>query len=247
MKIVVSVGGLFLVMCLISCSSIPRTKWTDKTMRVMLDPDSIKAKHHVRIQQALVASGKWIVVDRSSGFEAIKKEQEQLHLENGDRYNDQEKWAHWGKLYGVGGIVIAKAQCVKKQRWFSGSKYTHCLQHLAIIDSNTGEVIAAVQAQSSGESGEANIAPSWEDAVIKLNDAYPENYRPDKSHKKLVNYRRLSKERAIRRKEKRARKKARKVRKLVERRKRREQDQIDIYLNRITLKNTRKRYRKKNK
>ena len=228
MKIVVSVGGLFLVMCLVSCASTPRTKWTDKTMRVMLDPDSIKAKHHVRIQQALVASGKWTVVDRSSGFEAIKKEQEQLYLENGDRYNDQEKWAHWGKLYGVGGIVIAKAQCVKKQRWFSGSKYTHCLQHLAIIDSNTGEVIAAVQAQSSGESGEANIAPSWEDAVIALNDAYPENYQPDKSHKKLVNYRRLSKERAIRRKEKRVRRKRNIARRAAKKRKRRPMFKVTI-------------------
>lgn len=196
--VALTIASLLVVGC---AGKTPRTKWTDKTMRVMIDPDSIEAGHHVRIQNALVASGKWFVVDRASGFRAIKKEQEALHRESQDRFEDREKWAHWGKLYGVGGVVIAKAQCADKQTWFVGKKYTKCLQYLAIVDANTGIVIAAVEAESDGDAGEQNIAPSWEDAVAKLNNAYPENYQTPKDHQILQDYRAVSKEEAVRQKE----------------------------------------------
>lgn len=183
------------------CASTPRTKWTDKTMRVLIDPDSIEANHYVRIQQSLVASGKWFVVDRASAFRAIKKEQNQIHREETDRYSDKEKFSHWGKLYSVGGIVVAKAQCTNKQTWFVGKHYLHCLQYISIVDSNTGEVIVAIEAESDGESGETEIAPSWEDAVAKLNNAYPANYQPNKDSQILTDYKELSAEEAKRQKE----------------------------------------------
>lgn len=167
----------------------------------MIDPDSIDPAHYVRIEQALVASGKWVVVDRAQGLRAIKKEQEELHVMNSDRFQNREKWAHWGKLYGVGGVVVANAQCLYKTPWLFGSKYIHCFQHLAIMSANTGEVIAAVENEENGDGGEWNIAPSWEDAVAKLNSAYPKNYEPNKDHKILDDYRALSKEEAVRKQE----------------------------------------------
>ena len=126
---------------------------------VHVPPDSIPADHHVMIQQALVDSGKWFVVDRSSGFKAIKSEQQRLHRDEADRYEDREKWAHWGKMYGVGGIVVAQAQCKKEQGWLLGRWYQVCRQFLSIVDANTGEVITAIQ--NDAESDEADFFPKW--------------------------------------------------------------------------------------
>ncbi|MBY0314588.1 MAG: hypothetical protein K2Q26_03650 [Bdellovibrionales bacterium] len=193
MKLTVCILGLA---CLLGCASTPRTKWTDKTMRVMIDPDSIPAEHHVMIQQALVDSGKWFVVDRSSGFRAIKTEQQRLHREESDRYEDREKWAHWGKLYGVGGIVVAHAQCKKEQGWLIGRWYQVCRQYLSIMDANTGEVITAIQ--TDAESSEAGFYPKWDEAVAKLNESYPANFKPFQTSERLEQYRELSKEEAQR-------------------------------------------------
>jgi hypothetical protein len=69
------------------------------------------------------------------------------------------------------------------------------------VDSNTGEVIAAVEAESDGDRGMQNIAPSWEEAVAKLNDAYPANYQSNKDSQILTDYKELSAEEARRQKE----------------------------------------------
>lgn len=182
-----------------SCASAPRTKWTDKTMRVMIDPDSISADHHVAIQKALVESGKWFVVDRAKGYQALKAEQERLHRDEEDRYADREKYAHWGKMYGVGGIVVAAAQCKKKQGFFFGGWSLVCKQYLSIVDANTGEVIAAIEEENSSDSVE--IVPTWDDAVAKLNSAYPDAYKAMQTSERIENYKELSAEEAQRARE----------------------------------------------
>lgn len=181
------------------CASQPRTQWTDKTMRVMIDPDSISADHHVAIQKALVQSGKWFVVDRAQGYQALKAEQERLHRDEQDRYADREKYAHWGKMYGVGGIVVAAAQCKKKQGFFFGGWSLVCKQYLSIVDSNTGEVIAAIDDEN--DSSDAEFVPGWEDAVAKLNSAYPDSFKSHKTSERLENYKDLSAEEAQRQRE----------------------------------------------
>jgi len=183
------------------CSSQQRrTKWTDPTMRVMIDPDSIPAKHHVRIQSALVQSNKWVVIDRAAGFRAIKAEQERLHRYNIDRFDDKEKWTHWGKLYGVRGIIVGHVQCTRKRTFLFKKLYTSCLQYLSIIDANSGKVLAAIENKEDGDSGDYGQAPSWEDSVEMLADSFPEYFERDKSSDRLNEYRDLSKERAIRQK-----------------------------------------------
>lgn len=178
-----------------------RTKWTDKTMRVMIDPEGIDADHYVRIQQALVESGKWVVVDRSQGYNAIQKEQEREHRNQTDRFLDREKFAHWGKLYGVGGIVVAHAQCQVRDGWLFKHNYPKCQQYLAIVDSNSGEVISAVKDEVEGGSYDYELAPSWDDIVAKLNAAFPGHFEPNRDEKPLRDYKDLSKEEATRQKE----------------------------------------------
>lgn len=178
-----------------------RTKWTDKTMRVMIDPEGVEASHYVKIQQALVASGKWVVVDRSDAYNAIMKEQQREHREQTDRFLDREKFAHWGKLYGVGGIVVAHAQCQVRDGWLLKKNYPHCQQYLAIVDSNSGEVITAVQDEADGGSYDYQLAPSWDEIVAKLNNDFPSHFEPNRNEKTLRDYQDLSQEEAARQKE----------------------------------------------
>jgi hypothetical protein len=183
---------------MVGCASAPRTKWTDKTMRVMIDPESIDAQNYVKIQYSLVASGKWIVVDRKDGLRAIKHEQDMLHRTESDRYDDREKYAMWGKLYGVGGVIVAHSQCQRRDGFFPG-QYNRCRQNLAIMDTNNGEVIAVSEARADSDAW--NEMPDWEDAVSVLNDNFPKNFEKDKTDKRLAEYKDLAREEAIRQKE----------------------------------------------
>lgn len=193
--------ALFAGISTVTGCATARTKWTDKTMRVMIDPDGVEADHYVRIQEALVSSGKWVVVDRGMGYNAIQKEQEREHRGQSDRFLDREKFAHWGKLYGVGGIVVAHAQCQVKDGWFIKKNYPHCQQYLAIVDTNSGEVISAVQDEVDGGSYDYQLAPSWEEIVAKLNNAFPTHFETNKDDKILRDYKDVSQEEATRQKE----------------------------------------------
>lgn len=180
----------------------PRTKWTDPVMRVMIDPDSIDSKNYMKIVYALHETGRWIVVDRSSGFRAIKKEQEMLHRQEVDRFADREKYAHWGRLYGVGGVVVAQSTC-QRLRTFGGSPYLKCTQNLAIIHANTGEILAVAEESAENESG-WDEPPSWADTVFVLTENFPKHFEASKNSERLEEYKDLSKERAIRSKEEKA-------------------------------------------
>lgn len=189
-----------LILTAVGCSSVPRTKHSDPVMRIMVDPAGIDAGNYVRIEQALVASGKWTVVDRGQGIAAVKKEQENLHRNEADRYMDKEKFAIWGRMYGVGGVIEAHTQCIEKNAFWGGRKLT-CLQTLSIISANTGEIIASVTGKETGDKNEYTIAPEWEDTVEALNDAFPEKYEADKTTKELADYKDVAKEEAVRQKE----------------------------------------------
>lgn len=189
-----------------SCSHVKRSKYSDPHMRVAVWPVGIDAGNHVRIQQALVATGKFIVVDRGAGLAAIEKEQEALHETQSDRFADAEKFAHWGKLLGVGAVVVAHTQCADKHAWIVNSMYARCQQFVEIVNSNTGEVMASAEGQEDTANNEQELAPSWESTVDRLVDAYPSHYEPNRDTAELVDYKALSKEEATRQKEARAKK-----------------------------------------
>lgn len=190
------------ILALTSCSSRPRTVWTDPVMRVMVDPDGISARNYVRIVNALKASGKWFVVDRRDGLRAILKEQRMLHRTMADRFKDEEKYSIWGRLYGVGGVVIANAQCHKSGFWQST---TTCVQNLAIVSANSGEVVATAEGENDdgdmSYGGDIRVASDWTDTVGKLNDAFPKNFEKEKYSPEMHAFRAEAKEEAIRQKE----------------------------------------------
>ncbi len=195
-----------IVLLVIGCSSVEkRTRFTDKNMRVMIDPDSIPIEDYVRIQKALVENGRFAIIDRSKGMQAIKKEQERLHRNETDRFSDREKWAHWGRLYGVGAIVVAHTQCYNKQSfWNQQSVVRACDQFLSLMDANTGEVVVAVEGKGEAPTvayGGVPMSPSWDDVVDRLVKKYPDNFEFTPYTKRIVEYQDLSEEGAKRQRE----------------------------------------------
>lgn len=192
---------VIMALVMTGCSSIPKTKWTDKNMRVMIDPDSIDEENYVQIQHSLVKSNKFTVVDRTRGMAALKKEQERLHKTEEDRYADKDKWAHWGKMYGVGTIIVAHTQCQRNHDMFNRTKiYLECRQFLSMVDSNTGEIFLAVDGSNSGPSSYdlSHMAPDWDEVVASMVESYPKEFRNENYAKTITDYQDVSKENAIR-------------------------------------------------
>lgn len=188
---------------LCDCSSHPRTKWTDPSMRVMVDPYSLSASDYIRIVNALQQSGKWFVVDRRDGLRAIIKEQNMLHRTHVDRFKDEEKYAMWGRLFGVGAVVTGHVQCAVQKGFFSDS--TRCVQNLAIVSANSGQVITTSENESSDAEmsydGDIRIASDWTDAVEKLNNAFPKEFHEEKYDTNMNLFRQEAREEAVRQKE----------------------------------------------
>lgn len=179
-----------LTVALGSCASAPekRTKYSDPVMRIMVDPESVPTTQYTRLIQALVECGKWNVVDRAQGWQAIKAEQERMHRTEGDRYDASQKYAMWGKMFGVGGVIVANAQCEQHGTAFFHTPYIKCMQHLNLIDANTGEVITSISHFQEGEKNQLYIAPPWDEAVEKLNKAFPARFAENKKTERLKQF-----------------------------------------------------------
>lgn len=189
-----------LVFLSVGCSST-RTKWSDPQMRVLIDPVGIDAPTYARIQHALLQTKKFTVVDRSEGFQAIRREQTQMHRREPDRYENKEKWSHWGKLYGVGAVVVAVTQCrTGNSFWHRDRAERTCLQSLRLFHANTGEAIVSVEGENSAALSydQTYIVPDWEDTADKLASEYPSNWEPRYYNEDVRLYQEVSKEEALR-------------------------------------------------
>lgn len=184
---------LSLMIFLVGCASAPPkrpTKWNDKNLRVMVDPDSVDHKVYVKIISALVKSRRWTVIDRGYGFKALKREQERLHEEGqGERFHDAEKWAHWGKMFGVGAVIVGSAECYHVL--YLNSRLKKCTQFLHLIDASTGEILA--MGEDIAEAEFHLITPNWDNTVANLQEAYYESFvEREKYGPELILYRQLS-------------------------------------------------------
>lgn len=150
------------------------TKYNSPVMRVAIDADSIDRDQYARLQTALIQSNKFIVVDRGNGFRAVQKEQSMLHEDQPERFSNREKYARWGKLYGVGGVITVNVQCERRSAFTSGY-YNRCLQNISLIDATSGEVLASVEQYQDSESG-WNAIPAWTDTVNAFNKSIPAKF-----------------------------------------------------------------------
>lgn len=194
---------VFIVLMLIGCAGKERTKWTDPVMRVMVDPEGIPARDYIRIVGALKRSGKWFVVDRRDGLRAIFKEQRMIHRSYPDKFKDEEKYSIWGRLYGVGGVVIGHVDCARRSGFWKN--YVNCKQNLAVVSANSGEVIATAEAENDDAElsyhGDIRIGSDWTDAVSELNDQFPKQFEKVKYNDDMHLFREEAREEAVRQKE----------------------------------------------
>ncbi len=178
---------IILVTLLFLCScATKRTKYSDKNMRIMVDPSGISMTDYTNLQTALVQSNVWTVLDRARGIAAVKNEQEQLHKYNHDRFDPREKFAHWGKLHGVGAVVVAHSECQNRvNQWNVTELRNYCRLFLNLVDANTGEVIVAV---NGDDKAPFMSSPEWDDVVEELVEVYPKYFKDVELHEKLLEY-----------------------------------------------------------
>lgn len=178
-----------ILLSLCSCAT-KRTKFSDKNMRIMIDPVGLSMSDYSNLQTALVKTDVWVVLDRARGIAAIKQEQENLHRDEHDRYDRSEKFAHWGKLYGVGAVVVAHSECHNRpNQWNVTELANYCKLSLNLVDANTGEVIVAVNDENKAD---FMTSPEWNDVAEELVDAYPKYFKKVELHENLIEYKRES-------------------------------------------------------
>jgi len=167
---------LFLVLFFTACSSKPFSKWSAPELRVaIVAPDH---NTYSEIQESLVSSGKYFVVDRSSGLHAAMEEQD---FNQTDRVGAKEKYAKMGKLYGVGSVVVGNVSCMPHRHFFEAvfAPSSECKLHIFLISTSTGEVIAAAKDTvyaNRDTSRKTEPTPSWDSVVEKLNNAIPKYF-----------------------------------------------------------------------
>lgn len=206
-KLSIAAATLMFAVLSFGCSSkkIARNKFSDKNLRVCIDPTNLDANNYARLQMALVKSEAFFVIDRAKGLQAIKREQEMLHRNEVDRFEDKNKWSLWGKLHGCGAIIVGQAQCHKVQdNWNTAKSKTRCQQFLQLVDANTGAVRVSAEGESDSDStfdSYAMLAPDWEKAVESLVEAYPKWFESEDYAKSIQIYQATAEEEARRQKE----------------------------------------------
>lgn len=172
---------IFLMVLSTGCAT-HRVRSTDPVMRVTIDAQSMVREAYIRVQKSVFDSGKFIVVDRDQGFRAIAKEQELQHTTS--RFGQNEKYALWGKMYGVGGIFVANEQCKAVTSIFH-APYAECVQTLSLVNATTGEIMAMAEVT---EKSDGPIEPSWDKAIAELIDRYPHVFIDKHDPHKTIEY-----------------------------------------------------------
>ncbi len=160
----------------------------------MVDAEGVDALGRMQIQAYLLKSGRFYVVDRAEGFSAAVREQERLHRSHADRFSPEEKYALWAKLYGVGGVIVAKSSCNKMAGFLAYTYYLRCVQILTLVDATTGEILASEVHEADGENFAFNHGPDWKDAVNNFADSVPRTYSEPNYSGRLVAHRKLAAE-----------------------------------------------------
>lgn len=164
-----------------------RTKFSDAQMQVGIDPGTMDVEHYTALQESFLKDGRFLIIDRFKALQVLKDEQ---HVENRgnerERFDPGLRYAEWGKLHGLGSVVIPSWSCIKLEKtlFIFGSSST-CTLRLSIVNAATGQVVAIANDVISGGKGDP---VSWDNAVEKLGDNYPKIFEDDKRTKRLIEY-----------------------------------------------------------
>ncbi|MGK5085225.1 hypothetical protein WDW37_18205 [Bdellovibrionota bacterium FG-1] len=182
----------FATFCACSSAPVARTKYSDHAHRVFLSPKGISGEDYVAIQASLSEVNRFFIVDRSSGFNAVRREQAMIHRDDIEAFNDADKYSRLGALYSVGAVIVANAHCTRIEGFLGPSLM--CRQYISAVDASTGLVIVAVSGTS--EARMVNGMPSWDDTVDKFCKAFPTTWESNQNTAELETYRKLAGEEA---------------------------------------------------
>lgn len=178
-------------------SEVKRTKLSDPTLTIILDSKSLDPSEYSALQEALFATGKFNILDRTKAYDAIRAEQMRQHRLESDRFNDSEKYAQWGRFIGAGGVVTASYQCKGSESsqnliYFAAHLSTLgmfdkivCTQFIQLTDTSTGQVVASIK--HDGKKDTSGVL-EWSEAANKLIDQYPDTFVTLEKHQKLIDY-----------------------------------------------------------
>lgn len=171
--------------------TMERNKWSDKNMRISVQPhvNGCDEVDTADIQAQLMKQNKWTIVDRQAGYRSAFGEQDLVHLQKADRFANNYKYSHFGKMSGVGSIVIPKCYCGRDL--YGGD--TMCDIGLSLVDASTGEVIIAVGGEYRRHYGRSI---NWEDLVEEFTERYPRKFEGDQEYKSLKDYQAETRENA---------------------------------------------------
>lgn len=166
-----AIYSLVLLVC-INCSSketINNKRMTvtnTPLLRVAID-EQIDETTARQVQTALLASGFYEVAERSSGWNALRREQDRQHrsIESVRFANTKERYAIFGEVYGVGSMISCHEVCITKYNIFSGQYRAHCTQFVSLVSTTTSKVIAAVRDEQIHD--DIDIS-NWDNSIIKL-------------------------------------------------------------------------------
>lgn len=146
------------------CSSAPKIK--PYARKVMVDSSSLQPGETNRLLVAMHQGG-WDILDRGKGLENVLEEQSRQHGFMKANFSPDAIPALPGDLRGVGAVLMPYSECRRDWNIFN-QRITNCRQFMTLIDAKTGEVIAAVENESSISGYDL---PSWEGTVEKLNES----------------------------------------------------------------------------
>lgn len=184
-----------MAVALAGCSTA-RTKFNDPVMRLIVAPEGLNEENYTKVSLALMNTGKFRILDRGLGYEALKNEQDRQHKNESDRYESTEKWALYAKLHGAGGVALATQVCQRSNSFWTDIYYLKCIQIIRIINASTSEIISIVENKVEGKAGECSLGVSWEETAWKLADSFPEQFEKNKDSDELNAYRKIAEESA---------------------------------------------------
>lgn len=172
------------VIVLAGCSSVKviRNTSTDPATRVFVYGGVVSPSDVAQIQKKLTLNGnsKFIVVDRGPGWEAAIREQDRQFRAGSEfeRFNDQERFAHLGKMTGAAGVIVPHSSCWQAKNWL-GEFRKYCRQTLSFINAVDGRVEYSVEGENSVPWA-IGRDPDWDEVTTALMDSFPKEFsRPE--------------------------------------------------------------------
>lgn len=186
------------------CSSKPivRSKDSDSSMRLMVDSRAFDVQNFIQLEAALAQSQKFELVERRDALEtALDEQRREFDLASQGHFDDREKYARRGKLYGVDTIVSGRTDCYQAKAFWTGVYTRYCRQTLLWIEGSTGKVLFSVTGENSVPWTAEYIVPDYNATVAAAIESLPKYFTPHEIHPILETYKQQSAENAKRERE----------------------------------------------